>query len=279
MPKFPHDDFSKAYLTELLSTIGKATPNHPLKAETQEADLWFELNPKAQANRPLLGLLGQLLTRNSLIEVFRNPATPIEIRTCQGKLIDKETELLRKAKRRKQTLAETDLPELWLIMPTCSQEIRSGFGTSPTKTKGVYRFPHYQRTGLIVVHQLPKTESTRWLRILGRATNQQQAIDEFAQLPSKNSLYASIDELLGNYLAILESRRQLTSEDEELIMNLSAAYLRKQQEWKQECRQETLTEVAINMLQQDFAADVIAKATGLSVRKINQLRKTIEPSP
>jgi hypothetical protein len=103
--------------------------------------------------------------------------------------------------------------------------------------------------------------------------------DEFAQLPSKSSLYASIDELLVNYLTILESRHQLTSEDEELIMNLSAAYLKKQQEWKQEGRQETLTEVAINMLQQDFASDIIAKATGLSVRKINQLRKTIEPSP
>jgi hypothetical protein len=34
MSKFPHDDFAKAYLMELLNTIGKATPNRPFKAET-----------------------------------------------------------------------------------------------------------------------------------------------------------------------------------------------------------------------------------------------------
>jgi hypothetical protein len=54
MPKFPHDDFSKTYLTELLSVIGKAIPNRPLKAETHFADLWFELDPKlaSQTKRP-----------------------------------------------------------------------------------------------------------------------------------------------------------------------------------------------------------------------------------
>ena len=159
MSKFPHDDFAKAYLTELLSTIGKATPNHPLKNETRFADLWFELNPKFAERRTELGLLGELLNRDSLIEVFRNPATPVEMRTCQSKLSTLETELINKAKRGKQTLSEHQLPYLWLIMPTASENIREGFGTIVSQISGVYRLPSLQRTGLIVVHHSKKLKT------------------------------------------------------------------------------------------------------------------------
>jgi hypothetical protein len=123
MPKFPHDDFSKTYLTELLSVIGKAIPNRPLKAETHFADLWFELDPKLAFQRSRLGLLGELLDRDSLIEVFRKAATNTEIRTCQGKFSRLESELNRRAKRQKQTVAEEDLPHIWLIMPTASDTV------------------------------------------------------------------------------------------------------------------------------------------------------------
>jgi molybdopterin converting factor small subunit len=275
MSKFPHDDFAKAYLTELLSTIGKAVPNHPLKAETRAADLWFELNPKSQAQRSQLGLLGRLLTRDSLIEVFRNPATPVEIRTCQGKLSNLECHLLRQAKRRRKTLTEETLPFLWLIMPTASDEIRQGFSVLATETSGVYEFPNLQRVGLVVVHQLPKTEDTLWLRILGRAGDQRRAVEEFAQRPVESSLHTSIEELLADYRAILEKQRKLTPEEEELVMNLSAAYLKKQEEWKQEGEQKKAVEVAINLLREGSAPDLIAKVTKLSLKEIEKLRESL----
>jgi hypothetical protein len=279
MSQFPHDDFAKAYLSELLSTIGKATPNSPLKAETRVADLWFELNPDLNATagtqRQQLGLLGQLLTRDALLEVFRNPATPVEIRTCQSKLSGLEIDLIGKAKRRAKTLAEADLPDLWLIMPTASSEIRQGFGVIASSTQGVYEFPRLNRTGLIVLHQLPKTPETLWLRMLGRAGEQRRAIEEFTQRPMSSALYTSIEELLVDYRATLETRRQLTPEEEELIMNLSATYLKKQQEWKQEGRQEGrqegVYEVALNLIREGVAPELIAKVTGLSIETINQL--------
>jgi hypothetical protein len=282
MPQFQHDDFAKSYLTELLSTIGKAVPNYRIKSEAREADLWFELNPDAQAKRGELGLLGQLLTRNSLIEVFRNPASAAEIRSCEGKLFDREAELIRQAKRRKETLSEESLPDLWLIMPTASEAICKGFGAIPSSTTGLYAFPYFQRTGLIVVHQLPKTADTLWLRILGREGNQRQAIEEFVQQPVSNELRASIEELLTDYRAHLESLgRKLTQEDEELIMNLSAAYIKKQQEWLekgeqrgiQRGRQEGRQEVAIAALQAGFSTEIIMNLTGLSLEAIETLRK------
>jgi hypothetical protein len=279
MSKFPHDDFAKAYLTELLSTIGKATPNRSLKAETRIADLWFELNPQAANQRHELGLLGQLLTRNALIEVFRNPATPLEVRACQSKLSHLEGDLFRKAKRRKQSLTEANLPDLWLIMPTASTEIRDGFGCVPTAIAGVYEFPVLQRIGLIVVHQLAKTEETLWLRILGRSGEQQRAIEEFTQHSSENGLHASIEELLTDYRANLESRRQLTPEDEELIMNLSAAYLKKQQEWKQAGLEQSRHEIATNLLREGVAVELIVKATGLSMAEVEGLATATASQP
>jgi hypothetical protein len=283
MSEFPHDDFAKAYLTELLSVIGTARPNRPFKAETQTADLWFELNPKLRSQRHRLGLLGELLTRDSLIEVFRNPATPTEIRTCQSKFSRLEHELIRKTKRRSKLISEDDLPYIWLMMPTASAEIRQGFHAMATAHPGIYEFGKFQHMGLIVLHQLPKTQDTLWLRILGRSGEQQRAIEEFAQQSSKNNLYASIEELLADYRASLESRKSITPEDEELIMNLSAAYLKKQQEWKQEGIEQGIErgieqgieqgrrEIAVNFLREGVAAELVAKSTGLSIAQIHEL--------
>jgi hypothetical protein len=61
-------------------------------------------------------------------------------------------------------------------------EIRSTMGT------GVYMLGDIQRTGIVVVHHLPKTPDTVWFRILGKGKVQQKAIDEIEALPA-NSPY------------------------------------------------------------------------------------------
>ena len=76
MSQFPHDDFAKSYLKEVLKGIGRAVPNRALKAETRTADLWFRMKAKPSASaRKALGLLGRIVVRDALIEVFRNAAT------------------------------------------------------------------------------------------------------------------------------------------------------------------------------------------------------------
>jgi hypothetical protein len=134
---------------------------------------------------------------------------------------------LRRGKKQERRLNEADLPELWLLVPTASRRIRGGFSMVSIATPGVYRFPELQRTGLLVVHQLPKTPHTLWLRLLGRATLQKSAIEELVQQSPVPGLYASTEELLVDYRSTLEPRRALSPEEEELLMNLSAAYLKK----------------------------------------------------
>ena len=93
--------------------------------------------------------------------------------------------------------------------------------------------PRYDRSTLVILHQLPKTEDTLWLRLLARAGEQRRAIEEFTAMPIATPLNANISELLADYRAMLESRElaetnpSITQEEEELIMNLSAAYVKK----------------------------------------------------
>jgi hypothetical protein len=273
MSEFPHDDFAKDYLTELLSNIGTAVPNKVIKSERREGDIWFERNPKLTiaAQRKKLGLMGQLLRRDSLIEVFRNPATIMEIRACRGKLTDIEGDMARAAKRKEETLTEEMLPDLWFIMPTASEEIRQGFGVRKSRIPGVYRWPKFDRTGLIVVHQLPVTEETLWIRLLGRSGNQERAIQELVTQPVRSSLYNSIEDILANYRAKLERSRSLTPDEEELIMNLSVAYLKKQEEWKEEGK----LEAAIGLLREGVAPQIISRALGLPIATIEKLRDQV----
>jgi hypothetical protein len=274
MSKFPHDEFAKNYLTELLNTIGKAKSDEGIRSERRVGDVWFERDPLVSIaqQREQLGLLGQLLTHDSLIEVFRNPASEHEILVCKGKLIDLVCRRVREAKRRDETVKSENLPYVWLITPTASKEIRNGYGARKSRIPGVYRLPKFDRAGLIVVHQLAVTDETLWLRMLGREENQNLAIQEFLGQSTSSVLYDSIEEILANYRANLEANRPLESEEEELIMNLSAAYLKKREEWKEEGILEGKISTAVNLLREGSTLDFIIRATGLPIETIESLR-------
>jgi hypothetical protein len=137
-----------------------------------------------------------------------------------------------------------------------------------SRIPGVYRWPKLDRTGLIVVHQLPVTEETLWIRLLGRAGNQERAIQELVTKPDRSALHNSIEDILANYRAKLEQSRSLTPDEEELIMNLSVAYLKKIEEAKEEAKEE----MVILFLRAGATPEFIANATGLPIATIEQLR-------
>ncbi len=134
--------------------------------------------------------------------------------------------------------------------------------------------PTLDRTGVIVVHQLAVNEETLWLRMLGKEGNQNRAILEFLGQPpvsTSSVLYNSIEEILANYRTNLESNRPLEFEEEELIMKLSEAYLKRKQEWKEE----TQIEAAINFLRVGVSSEIIAQALGLPIESIEKLRDRV----
>jgi flagellar biosynthesis/type III secretory pathway protein FliH len=81
------------------------------------------------------------------------------------------------------------------------------------------------KTAIIVVHQLPTTTETLWLRLLGKGKVQQKAITELSKLPENNPLKSVILEVLFTLQKNLEINLAIKEpEDRELIMRLAPLY-------------------------------------------------------
>jgi hypothetical protein len=237
-----HDQFAKDYLEELLTPLGTIKKSRKVKSEIQEIDVWFEPLPSPPTTELPLGLLGKMAATPCLFEPFRNPPSEVEIRSCLSKLYAVHGDILRKAKRSNKTIPESELPFLWILTPTFSARMIEGLGAIQSEennwVKGVYFLPLILKTGIVVIHQLPVNEDTLWLRVLGKGGTQKRAVEELVQLPERNPLKENLLEILANWRKNLELRDNLSTEEQEDIMNLSPAYLQQREEWKLEGKQE-----------------------------------------
>jgi hypothetical protein len=114
--------------------------------------------------------------------------------------------------------------------------------------KGVYFLADFLKVGIVAIHQLPVNEDTLWLRVLGKGGTQKRAVEELVQLPERNPFRESLLEILANWRKNLELRDNLTSEEQEDIMNLSPAYLKQREEWKIEGKQEGTLEGQLSLI-------------------------------
>ncbi|MDJ1183041.1 hypothetical protein [Roseofilum casamattae] len=227
MTRFIHDQFAKEYLSQLLSPLGTVETSKEVRPEVRQIDLFFTPSNSKAEERKNLGLLGKLTETPTLLEPFRNPVTPNEIRTCMMKLLTVRTELERKAKRK--SLNETDIPKLWILTPTASDDVLEQFRILPTlkrEEQGIYDAGSGWRMGVIVIHQLPKTPETLWLRLLGKGRVQARAIQELETLPPENRSRESVIKLVKELVALLTKRQNqdLDRNDRELIVTLTELY-------------------------------------------------------
>lgn len=225
MTRFIHDQFAKDYLEELLTPYGEVQAARRVAGEVREIDVYFI--PRQPGNiSETLGLLGQFATTSALFEPFRNPAAPTEICDCLLKLLEVRGDLQRQANRNNTRIQESDLPKLWILTPTASASLLSGFGANPKADflPGVYFMAEYLRTAIVAIHQLPILPETLWLRIIGRGNVQKQAIDELEALSSDNPFRKATLELLYNLQQNLQVTQNPDEEDRELVMRLTPLY-------------------------------------------------------
>jgi len=244
MTRFPYDQFAKDYLKELLQPLGEVETSRKVPAQIREIDVYFIPSPQSSETIEL-GLLGKFAAEPALIEPFRNAATIAEIRSCMNKLFDIFAEIKRQSKADKNRIPESELPRLWILSPTVSESILNGFRTSSDEDNwglGVHFLAEYLRTAIVAIHQLPSTQETLWLRILGKGRIQQQAIDELEALPRNNPLRSKAIDLLLSLKTTLEVNQNIDEEDRDLIMRLSPIYEQKLAEAKQEGIQEGIQE-------------------------------------
>jgi hypothetical protein len=277
MTKFPYDDFAKSFLETLLSPFGKVEPSYKIAAEVREVDVYFTPSSN-NLNRTDLGLLGKCAIDPVVIEPFRNSVSVPQIRACMSKLYDLHADIYRAAKRDKQPEPKDEaLPTLWILTPTLSDNILTSLGSTldAERGEGVYLLPLAQKTGIVVIHRLPKTPETLWFRLLGKEGVQRRAIEEVEQLPKGHPYRQNTLELLVNLKVTLEARTNIQPEDRDLIMQLSPLYLEQIQAAKQEGKQEDRQEIALRMLREDIALETIARITELSLDRLQQLRSNL----
>ncbi|MCP2730463.1 flagellar assembly protein H [Limnofasciculus baicalensis] len=233
MTRFAHDQFAKDILDETLGYIGGVNPAKPVASEVREIDVYFTPNPDKSGYseyREKLGLLGKMAGTPALFEPFRNPVTPEKVLSCLSKLLDVKADLAREAKR--ENTVSTEAPWLWILTPTASETLLNGFkatGDEDNWGRGIYFLGEYFRTAIVVIHQLPKTPETLWLRILGRGKVQEDALASLAALPVDNPWRGNALELVYQLQSNLRVNREQKSqlevqEDDKLIMAIAPLF-------------------------------------------------------
>ncbi|MEM9539518.1 MAG: hypothetical protein AAGA60_08400 [Cyanobacteria bacterium P01_E01_bin.42] len=249
MTNQPHDQFAKQYLEGLLAPLGEVKISLEVTSEVRQVDVYFSPSSTPPPSPPNLGLLGQMVATPCSLEPFRNQPSNIEIRNCMLKLYSLHNQLQQKAKRNNCVLAEAELPQLWIITPSASDRIIESFSFSRRDNweQGVYFLGVAPKTALIAVNRLLETPETLWLRILGKGKIQERAILELVTLASNNPLRIHALEQVAVWRTNLSMQTKRTTEEQELMMTLSPAYLK----WKEEVRQEGLQEGLQQGLQQE----------------------------
>ena len=224
MTRFLWDKFSKDYLETFLSSSGDVKTSLDVTAETQEIDVYFR--PTSPEIPPELGLLGRLAQTPCLLEPYRNPVTIEGIIACLSKLFTVREQLQREAHRHQQPLLAENIPRLWILTPTASQRIITAFSAlnNPDWGEGIYFLPPALTTAIIVLHQLPETPETLWLRLLGRGGTRTRAIDELEALSPSHPFKSASLKLLYNLSRNLQALPKRTQEERKFIMRLAPLY-------------------------------------------------------
>jgi hypothetical protein len=139
----------------------------------------------------------------------------------------------RESKRNEDTISKDELPRLWIISTTFSDELLGKLPAHRDETwpEGIYFVGEVFLTRVVAIDRLKRIPETLWLRILGKGLTQKQAVDDVVALPKGNAKRSKILSLLYTWKINMEISTEIDIEDkEELVMNLSQAYL----EWEQE---------------------------------------------
>jgi Domain of unknown function (DUF4351) len=284
MTRFRFDQFSKQYLEELLTPLGEVTIGKELLGEARQIDIWFVPNSQSLACHEL-GLLGNLTKTPCLLEPYRNPPKPSEIRDCLLKLFLTQSEVQRQAKRDNINLDEATLPRLWVLASSASENLLRGFSTHTDVQNwgtGIYFLGDFFRAAIVAINQLPETSETLWLRLLGKGRTQQQAIDELIALSQYNSFRSRALELLASWRITIETSETIDTETQELIMQLSPAYIKWReetlQEGRQEGRQEGEARLVLRLLTRrmgELSPEVRSQIQSLSLPQLDSLGETL----
>jgi Domain of unknown function (DUF4351) len=201
------------------------------------------------------------------------------VRSCLLKLYQAHGDKQRKAKREKASLQEHDLAHLWILASSASETLLNGFGFSANNDwpSGVYVLHPSLRTAIIAINQLPRTEETLFLRLLGKGQTQKQAVDEVIGFDTRDLRRSAILRLLSNWKISLEITGE-TEAEAELMMVLSQAYLEWEQQTEQRGEQTGEARLVLRQLTRrigDVSPEVRMQVQALSLAQLESLGEAL----
>lgn len=202
MTQIPFDQLAKEFLQELLTPLGQVERSFEVPGEPKFVDVWFQPATTANSDHKNLTLLERIAATACSFEPFRNPPTRQEIRRSLLKLLwVQEYEL-----RKDDSIPDNQLPMLWILASSISKPIleESRAEASAEWLPGIYFCGSLFKVAMVAINQLPETEETLWLRILGRDATQQQAIAEVLALPSDHPQRSRILQMLTSWKIRIE---------------------------------------------------------------------------
>jgi hypothetical protein len=248
MTRNKFDQFSKEFLEELLSPLGTVEKSLEVLGTSRLVDLYFAPTAPAMTEPFMLGLLGRIAATPCLLEPFRNPPTTVEVKDCLLKLLSVHADVQRRAQRDNASGSESDLPRLWILASSISGNLAERFAATlhPSWPPGIYWLGEALCTAIVAINQLPQTEDTLWLRLLGKGSTQEQAIAEVLALPTEDPKRGKILQLLASWRITLEINDPMDNAERGVLMVLSQAYL----EWEKATEERGIQEGIQEGLQQ-----------------------------
>lgn len=274
MTRTMHDSFTKEWMQELLGDFGEVEIEKQLAGEVRNIDLVFFPNPIATPPLEVLGLLGKMVAQPCLIEAFRNPVPEREICLCRSKRLDFEEDLRRSSISKKQKISQKERPFLWILTPTFSEHQQHEFCVKhkPQWGNGIYFLPNPDKTAIVVIHQLPQTLDTLWIRLLGRGQVQSAAIAELIALPTDHPYRRETIHHLSILQIHLKTRQNKTKDIREALMSLSILYAHWREEAVLEGKQEERRTLALKMLATGATIEFVSQITEYSTQELKRLQ-------
>jgi hypothetical protein len=130
-------------------------------------------------------------------------------------------------------------------------------------------------TSIVVIHQLPDTPATLWLRIMGRNNVQLQAAQAIAALPPDNPYQSKALKLLSNLRVQLDIKKRKTVQERNLIMTLSPIFVAQLEQAEQQGIQLGMALGTLSARFGEISPDLFERLRTLDAAKISSLRKDL----
>jgi hypothetical protein len=315
MAQYKHDRFFKFYIQSLYKTKGDTQQNIKVRNdEDLEIDLMFisdRSNPGWEQED--LGLFDLLMREHPTIVVEHyssyleesdiNKSITRKNLYWEPKLKElvevakKESNLTNSNRLSKETIEqiESQNPFTWILAVNCSEKILKLCNAQPDPDLGigVYRLAGLFRMGIVVISKVVDDPETMWLKMLGDRESAQRAFGSIEQLSPDRREKNDIISACIKYCVYLKDlpTDSLTLEEQDFMKTMAqidALYeaeinkAKLEGELQGEARGEAIGEerqkqsIALNMIQENIPLEVIARITGLTIERLQQLQSEQE---